>query len=490
MDRRITVSPPGARVAVPHRAQCKADCGTGPHGAVRDAAPAHANEYLRKHQLASPQIAAAPSPALGMAVVIPCCDEPELLTTLAALRACARPGCHVEVIVVVNAPEGSAEAVRARNRRTREEASAWGRRHDTSWLAFHVVHHPALPARHAGVGLARKLGMDEAVARFHRAGARDGIIVCLDADCTCEAGYLRAIEGHFARHPATPACTIHFEHPLEGDPAVRAGIARYELYLRYCVQGLRHSGFPYAHHTVGSAMAVRRRAYERVGGMNRRQGGEDFYFLHKLMGLGGFSALRDTTVVPSARASGRVPFGTGAAMGRWLAGGAGASYPVYAPAAFRDLRVLFERLDALHAGATAEAVARHLAPPLAAYLSHLRFPERLVEIRANTASAPAFRKRFFAWFNALRIYQYARRVSADHYGWVEVASVAATLLRWQGVLPAGCEPDVLALLRHYRRMDREGCGIEWAPSTGVRYRFREPVARPGWGTTKGVSDPT
>ncbi len=412
------------------------------------------------------QIAEPPSPRLGLVVVIPCFDEPTVLPTLEALHGCERTACDVEVIVVVNASQASPPAVHRRNRRTCAEARAWAGMRSDARRAFHVLHLPDLPPRHAGVGLARKLGMDEAVVRLHRAGAVRGIIASLDADCTCAPSYLAALERHFALNPGSPACSIHFEHPLEGDSAVRAGISRYELYLRYCVQGLRYSGLPYAHHTVGSAMAVRCDAYEREGGMNRRKGGEDFYFLHKLMRSGCFSDLGDTLVIPSARASERVPFGTGRAMREWLQGGRD-EYPVYAPEVFRDLGALRSAVDALHSGGEAAAVQGRLPEPLAGYLAQAGFVAKVAEIRANSAAPETFRKRFFQWFTAFRAFQYARRASTGVYGHTPLAEAAAALLRWQRLLGGGARPDVPALLAHYRRMDRAGRALPFDPASAA-----------------------
>ena len=50
--------------------------------------------------------------------------------------------------------------------------------------------------------------------------------------------------------------------------------------------------------------------------MNRRQAGEDFYFIQKVAQRGNFSQCNTTCVVPSPRPSDRVPFGTGAAVRR------------------------------------------------------------------------------------------------------------------------------------------------------------------------------
>ncbi len=99
-------------------------------------------------------------------VVIPCFNEPDLLGSLESLAICDPPGCAVEVIVVVNSSVNSIEEVRLQNQRTLEWASAWGRNHPE----VHLLHFPDLPAKHAGVGLARKIGMDEAARRFDEAG--------------------------------------------------------------------------------------------------------------------------------------------------------------------------------------------------------------------------------------------------------------------------------------------------------------------------------
>ncbi|MEO5362830.1 MAG: glycosyltransferase family 2 protein, partial [Magnetococcus sp. DMHC-8] len=250
-----------------------------------------------------------------MVVVIPCHDEPDLLVTLASLWACRPPACPVEVMVVVNGSAEDGAAVQSRNRLTWEAARAWRADHREADRVLHLLYEPALPPRQAGVGTARKLGMDWALTRFAGARRDTGVIVCLDADCVVAANYLEVLAHHFASHPHTPGCSIYFEHPWTGLPdRQRLAIIQYELFLRYYLHGLRWSGFPHAFHTIGSSMAVRAAPYRRQGGMNRRKAGEDFYFLQKIIPLGGFSDVCSTTVFPSARSSHRVPFGTGRAM--------------------------------------------------------------------------------------------------------------------------------------------------------------------------------
>jgi len=74
-------------------------------------------------------------------------------------------------------------------------------------------------------------------------------------------------------------------------------------------------------------------AYVEVRGMNKREAGEDFYFLSKLAKIGKISYIKETCVYPSARPSTRVPFGTGSRVQRFLSG-KGQEYLLYDPQIF------------------------------------------------------------------------------------------------------------------------------------------------------------
>ncbi len=426
--------------------------------------------YFARFGYCAPQIAEPPPPELGLVVVIPCCDEPALLETLDSLHAARPPGCAVEVIVVVNAAEDAPAGVQERNARTLTEAGGWIAAHGRPRLRFHLLDFPSLPARQAGVGLARKIGMDEALARLYAAGCEQGVIAGLDGDCRCAPDYLVQLERLFREAPRVRACAVYFEHDLEGvaDPALRAGIESYELFLRYFVQGLKYAGHPFAHHTLGSCMAVRAGQYRLQGGMNRRQAGEDFYFLGKFMALGDFADLRTTTVYPSARPSWRVPFGTGRAMRRWLEEGTG-RLETYHPRVFADLKAFLERAGAFAGDPVAEgpgsvAALAELPPSMTAFLRQHGFAERLREIRANVAGREAFAKRFFRWFDRFMVLKFVHFASGRFHPRLPVAEATAQLLAWQGLCPPGevgsAEPG--ALLRHLRRMEREDALLPFA----------------------------
>jgi hypothetical protein len=379
---------------------------------------------------------------------MPCFNEPNLLTSLESLRTSQRPAAGVEVIVVVNSAAGSPANVIEQNQRTLADARQWNETQSAPQLTVHLIDAPNLPPRHAGVGLARKIGMDEALRRFDDIGKLDeGIIVCFDADCACAPNYLAQIEEHFDRHPDSAACSIYFEHPLEGelDREVYEGIIRYELHLRYYVEALRYAGFPHAYHTIGSSMAVRARAYMEQGGMNRRQAGEDFYFLHKLIPLGGFTELNSTTVYPSPRASDRVPFGTGRTVTEWLKERQSKTYPLQA---FEDLRTF------LRLAPTQMKLPETLVESVRIFLEAQNFSGALQEIGRNTSTPDAFTKRFFRWFDGFRAMKFVHHARDTLYGEEEIAAAASELLERFGSKPSATSPRELLLA--YRKLQRRG----------------------------------
>ena len=156
--------------------------------------------------------------------------------------------------------------------------------------------------------------------------------------------------------------------------------------------------------TLGSCMVVRAIDYVRQGGMNRRQGGEDFYFLQKYFHLGTFSEVRNTTVMPSARVSSRAPFGTGHALKYWMETDNDKTYPVYAPACYQVLRDCYNALKCLGIETNRSAAEAPLSNGLLGdYLHQTGFFLRLEEVRQNVASDRAFQKRIQRWFNGLRV---------------------------------------------------------------------------------------
>jgi hypothetical protein len=150
--------------------------------------------------------------------------------------------------------------IKETNKNTLQKTHQWISNHVDPSLRFFIIEEQELPIKDAGAGLARKIGMDEAVWRFDVLDRPTGYILSLDADSLCDPDYFTAIEDTLNRDSDINGFDIYFEHPVSGrefNEKIYQGITEYELHLRYVNQMIGFSGFPYAHHTVGSCFGVR-----------------------------------------------------------------------------------------------------------------------------------------------------------------------------------------------------------------------------------------
>jgi len=414
--------------------------------------------YLEKSALFPAQIFGAPHPSLNLVVVIPAYREENLIASLKSLANCDAPQGAVEIVIVLNDSQKDTKKTKKENQKIYQQACDWGLTHSSTLRKFHILYHTNLPAKHAGVGLARKIGLDEAVYRLIQAGNPNGILSCYDADADCDKNYLIELENHFLRQPKLQGCSIYFEHPIKGndfDDKIYQSIVQYELHLRYYIHAQRFTGFPYAFQTIGSSMAIRADAYQQQGGMNRRKAGEDFYFLHKFIPLGQFDELRTTRVIPSPRISQRVPFGTGRAIGALVQ--SGEALTTYAPQSFVDLQALFKITADLFKikSATLEEQIAGFSKAVQAFLVLINFSEKLREIQNNTTNLKSFEQRFFRWFNAFMVMKYLHFCRDNFYENEPVADAARWLLKEYHQQPVTSRNKSVNLLQRYRKLDRK-----------------------------------
>lgn len=386
----------------------------------------HWKPYLDRQNAAYTRVAPSSAMDADMIVVIPCYNEPGLFDTLHNLLTCVRPAAKVMTIVVINSGERSDEAGVVQNRVSYEQALLFADKYNEPGFLFFPVLFERLPRKHAGVGLARKIGMDMAVAHFlHNENTR-GVIVSLDADCTVSDNYLTAIHKAFFHESRSDVTVHHFRHRVEkNDPALENAVRQYEAYIRYFRDMLKQTGFPWYYHTIGSAFAVTADAYVRVGGMGRQQGGEDFYFLQKVFALGKVKELNDAGVYPLARFSDRVPFGTGPALQK-IIGEPDGIMKVYSRRSFSELKRLFEIKDSLYQKEYQDIVnaMAQLHPSLGEFLLQNGFPEDMADCNKNSASLGTFQKRFFHHFNAFRIIKYLNAVHPDPFPYEKISEVS------------------------------------------------------------------
>lgn len=377
-----------------------------------------------------------PPDDLSLIVVIPCYKEPDLIGALDSLNACKATHGQVLIIVIVNESENASGVEQTANQQTLKEL-----RNYKSTLPL-IFSHQKLPAKKAGVGLARKIGMDEAVRIFRKAG-NDGGIVCFDADCRCDANYLDEIELTYSE-PETKSGIVFYEHQLHGNN--HQAIVDYELYLRYYIDALRLAKFPYAHQTLGSCINVRASMYEKVGGMNTRKAGEDFYFLNKTIPHGKFVEINTTTIRPSDRVSDRVPFGTGKAVNDML--NSQNEYSVYHPNTFEDLKLFFSKVESFW-----EEDSWKIPMTISTFLGD-DWKVQIQDLKNKVSSQESFKKRFFHWFDAFKVLKFVHFCRDEFYQNVELEE-AIEWLRAKHFFLKGSKESLLIQLRYLDRQTKD-----------------------------------
>jgi len=416
-----------------------------------------ASEWLERNALFPAKIKEAPDKQTAIIIVVPAFNEPDITSLLDSLAACSEPDCNTEVIIVINAPVNSSEESIRNNKLCIRNIESWKKVHKKCFFRLFYFDAGDHGIKDWGAGLSRKAGMDEAVRRFDAVDSPAGVIVALDADCTVESNYFTEICDNLFKKKEHKACSIYFEHPLSGEAfpeIIYRYITLYELHLRYYLRCLVYTGFPYAVHTVGSCMACKALPYIKSGGMNRKQAGEDFYFIQKLIPAGGYFTLNSTTVYPSPRLSMRVPFGTGATLSRMMDNNE-ESLLTYNIKAFRDLQLIFQNVkDYFHfSSRELEGFYSNLPWSVRSFMKKEEWTDTLMQIQDNTAGEESFRKRFFMWFNMFRIVKYLNYVHAGIYDKLPVTAAGREYLILAGQNIES--DDARTLLKVFRKIEKQ-----------------------------------
>lgn len=384
---------------------------------------------------------------LGLAVVIPAYNEPDIEDTLISLLHNYEPGCTTDIILVVNVPDDDPKDTIARNLTDYQHYREFAKTLEHPFIRLSVFW-KTFSRKYAGPGSARKYGMDIALDRFNRINNKDGIIISLDADAVVSKNYLSDIYTHFRDNTNQDAVTIYFEHPYqdEEDPVVL-----YELYLRYFHHALEWSTYPHYFYFIGSCFAVKAQPYAKQGGMNRKNAGEDFYFLNKIELNGILGQCNKPVVYPSGRISDRVPFGTGPEVKKIKHEG---SYDVYSLRCFEELSVLVKFINTSYHITRAEYDKQIKAfdKPVQAYLSKIYLRDAMENARNNTTNETSYLRRIYRYFDTFKVIRLLNHLSGHLYPKNDVINESINLADNLGIkydIPSG-----ESLLEAYRKHDR------------------------------------
>jgi len=277
--------------------------------------------------------------------------------------------------------------------------------------------------RERGVGLARKIGADLALALIDRATIASHWIHSTDADVTLPADYFDLP----APGKDDAAVVRSFQHRFS--PGLELASRLYDIAMHYYVLGLRWAGSPHSHHSIGSTLSINARHYARVRGFPRRNAGEDFYLLNKLVKSGhvGTTGRFDvqlgqggSVILVDARLSDRAPFGTGAALqtiSRLTTPITGYSY--YDPRIFALLRAFTQQTK--QALQTGELLTRSPAdcfadnPLIQRWLTDTKLDQMILRQRSRGAERHVLQRFMTDWFDGFQTLKFTHYMRDAYY---------------------------------------------------------------------------
>jgi glycosyltransferase involved in cell wall biosynthesis len=290
-----------------------------------------------------------------------------------------------------------------------------------------------IPQNTGGVGMARKIGMDMALRLLKNSSAPRNLILSLDADTLVQNNYLSAIKNYFTQKVKVAIVAYEHQMPLNYDE--QAAICCYEIFLRYWVLGLKYAKSPWAFHSIGSTIVTSTEAYLEVRGMNKREAGEDFYFLSKLAKMSKIGYIKETCVYPSARPSARVPFGTGKRIQRFLAGEGREEYLLYDPQIFVILADWLQLMKDQFIYDDDEILMKTelIHPMLKSFLKSCDFATVWSKIRRNAKDEKTLTRQFNVWFDGFKTLKLINYFTREVYPQINMFNALDRILSMSGM---------------------------------------------------------
>ncbi|MEN6467835.1 MAG: glycosyltransferase family 2 protein [Smithella sp.] len=422
------------------------------------------NDYLNRYAAGPPwKLTAGNLENIEQVVVIPAYAEKDLIfSTLASIAANHEAALEKSLILcVINNKAAAAALDKENNAQTLARLAALISKKSLSpfmdtddlrdalpriadrplRLGYMDASSPGLEIPHpvGGVGMARKIGMDAALRLLMNSGDGPRLILSLDADTLVRPDYLSSVRNVFTSGMAQTG-TIAYEHQMPSDRIEQMAISCYEIFLRYWVLGLQYAESPYAFHSIGSTIVTTADTYLAVRGMNRREAGEDFYFLNKLAKISPIRQIGETVVYPSARVSKRVPFGTGAAVGKTVSGER-QEHSLYDPRIFIILKEWIALMKQCFNQSADQimARARDIDPGLESFLAARGFLSVWPKIRSNLKDQKTYIRQFHNWFDGFETLKMINYLTKEYYPRISLLPAVKKILERHH---QGCPADL------------------------------------------------
>ncbi len=371
----------------------------------------NSHSYLKKRGILGPwQIEPLINRTFNQAIVIPAYAELEFLPkTLESINK-NKPELLEQtlVVVVVNNATNAPQSVKENNQLTIQKLK--GSNYQFTLAAIDAGSSGLeLPLKYAGVGLARKIGIDLALPHLT---SPKSLIFCTDADTKVSPDYLSKVKQYFESFDVE-AAVVGFRHLESPNSDLEKAIRQYENYLLTTAQNMRDAGSPYGYVAMGSTIVCTAKAYCAVGGMPRKKATEDFYFLQELSKYCGVQTIPEILVFPSPRPISRVYLGTGYRMEQ-MQKGFDITNLYYSDDAFLYLSNWLQ-LGSHAFGNTLHDISKKLTdihPHLVEFLESEGIENIWSKIQNNAPSDIHFKEQFHRWFDGLKTIRFLKRFSS------------------------------------------------------------------------------
>ena len=369
------------------------------------------HSYLKKRGISGPwKIEPLINRTFNQAIVIPTYAELEFLPLTIESINQNKPELlnQTLVVVVVNNANNSPQSIKDNNQLTIQKINE-----NNYQFTFAVIDAASpgleLPLKHAGVGLARKIGMDLALPHLT---SPQSLIFCTDADTQVSPDYLSKVKQIF-KSQNTSAAVIGSSHLKSQDSAINDAIGQYEKFLKTTAEKMQRAGSPYGYVSMGSTIVCTAEAYCAVGGMPRKKTTEDFYFLQELTKYCGVHNIPETLVFPSPRPISRVYLGTGFRMEQ-MQNGFDITNLYYSDDAYRYLSKWLQLGGHAWENSLNDLLKdiKSIHPNLIGFLKIEGIETIWSKIQNNAPSKSHFTEQFHRWFDGLKTIRFLKRFSS------------------------------------------------------------------------------
>ena len=274
------------------------------------------NKYLEKksvHKVGKPHKSITQK-KFDFFVVIPCYNEFDyIFKTLESINNQEQTILNnTLIIIVINNSKEESDLVKSNNQNTYQKLIE--KKYNFNFIVIDSFSKEyAIPEKLAGVGYARKIGLDFSLNHIL---SERSLLCSLDADTLINKNYLKKIKTNFKKD--INVAVINFKHQKSQNPIIEEGIRKYEKSIKKIAKEIELSGSPYGYVSMGSTIVCNVKSYIACGGMNTKTATEDFYFLQALAKYTKIHKINELLVSPSSREENRVYLGTGFRMDEYL----------------------------------------------------------------------------------------------------------------------------------------------------------------------------